>query len=190
MIPKGHKKIQEGCGHAGIHVLKAHWSFGHPDENIMNQSCPDLYPILMEVTQGCRRCSSGKNPNLWLLLCLMLLNLLCCCHHAWAHPQRMGMANEGQLWSWDSGQPDLKLNWIKWAICPSSETPHKAHMETHQAWVTTGIEEAERRNNWRNKLIFFLFHLSHSSDKFKAWVWSSATQAHVLCHISLKSRVN
>lgn len=82
MIPKGHKKIQEACGHVGIYVLKAHQSFVHPDENIMNQFFLDLYPILMEVTQGCRNCSSGKNPNLCLLLYLIFLNLFCCCHHA------------------------------------------------------------------------------------------------------------
>lgn len=42
--------------------VRAHQYFVHPGENTMKQ----FFPVLMEVTEGCRTWRWGENLNLWL----------------------------------------------------------------------------------------------------------------------------
>lgn len=170
--------------------LTAHQSFVHPDRNTMNQLFPDLYTILMQVTKGCRRCSLGKNRNLWLLLYWILLSLLC--HNYPKQSDLTELTSVGKDGNWGSvllfgiacanqRTPDNQA--LKWTVHTFCEGPCKAYIWQWHTRVMNWYLGGSSRNVCRNKDFSFLFHLFHSSDHFEAWVRLSATQAHILCYI-------
>jgi len=53
------------------------------------------------------------------------------------------------------------MNWIRWAVHPSSETSFKVYVKQPQAWVTTGVEDVEigtyeGRNVFSSSFISFI----------------------------------